>query len=173
MSSHRFMWLLLACVAVPAGVHADDRYQRYFQGAYRACSDQFPTDTVSASTDYAAAREDCYAKKVQAALAKLPPDSPRVLEGALQAAPDYAHVAFEAALQAGFDPYYAVTAATRTLPAFGDTFASRAIQYGADPSKVTEATAAGYKREDSREYEREYEREYQQQDPRKDDKKNP
>ena len=64
MSSHRFMWLLLACVAVPAGVHADDRYQRYFQGAYRACSDQFPTDTVSASTDYAAAREDCYAKKV-------------------------------------------------------------------------------------------------------------
>lgn len=163
MSSRRLVWFLLACIAIPLGASAEDRYQRYFENAYRACSDQFPPDTVSASIDYTAAREDCYAGKVQRALAALPPDSPQRFEGALQAVPDYAHIAFEAALDAGFDPYYAVTAATRVMPAFADTFASRAIRYGADPSKVTEATAAGYRRE----YERENEREREREDKRK------
>lgn len=160
MLSRRLMWFLLVSITVPVAVNAEDRYQRYFESAYRACSDQFPPDTVSASVDYAAAREDCYAGKVQQALASLPPNSPQLFEGALQAAPDYAHVAFEAALNAGFDPYYAVTAATRVMPAFADRFANRAIQYGADPSKVTEATAAGYPREYKREQEREREGNY-------------
>lgn len=126
---------------------ADDRYERYFHGAYRACSDRFPPDTVSASLDYAAARESCYADEVRRALAMLPPDSPQLMVGALQAAPDYAHVTFDVALAAGVDPYFAVTAATRTLPDYDRTFASRAIARGADPSQVTEATAAGHRYE--------------------------
>lgn len=140
--------VLLTGVGVGAGsVVAADRYEQFFQSAYRACNNQYPPDTVSASIDVAAAREGCYATQVSRALAMLPPDSPQLLVGALQAAPDYAHVAFESALKAGIDPYFAVTAATQTLPRLGETFASRAIQYGADPSRVTEATAAGYRRE--------------------------
>lgn len=127
---------------------AADRYQQLFQSAYRACSNQFPPDVVSASMDFAAAREACYAEHVQRALATMPPSSPQLLMGALQAVPDFADSTFDVALKAGFDPYYAVTAATRTLPDRSATFASRAIQYGADPSRVTEATAAGRQRED-------------------------
>lgn len=150
MSTRRIVSLLLLAGVGSAGVAsvaAADRYEQFFQSAYRACTNQYPPDTVSASLDFAAAREDCYAAQVSRALAMLPPDSPQLLVGALQAAPDYAHVAFESALKAGIDPYFAVTSATQTLPRQGDTFASRAIQYGADPSRVTEATAAGYRRE--------------------------
>lgn len=139
--------LLAVVCLLGSAAHADDRYQRYFHGAYRACSDRFPPDTVSASLDYAVARENCYADEVRRALAMLPPDSPQLMIGALQAVPDYAHATFDAALAAGVDPYFAVTAATRTLPEYDRTFASRAIARGADPSQVTEATAAGHRYE--------------------------
>jgi hypothetical protein len=152
MSSGRVVslvsWVVAAVVSIlSSAASAEDRYQLFFQNAYRACSDQFPPDTVSATKDFAAAREDCYAAQVSRALASLPPQSPQLLLGALQAVPDYAHLTFESALNAGIDPYYAVTAATRVVPEYSQTFASRAIGYGADPSKVTEATAAGFRRE--------------------------
>lgn len=141
--------LAVLLLAIPVKhAEAADRYQQFFQSAYRACSNQFPPDVVSASMDFAAAREACYAEHVQRALASIPPSSPQLLVGALQAVPDFADTTFEVALKAGIDPYYAVTAATRTLPDYGDTFASRAIRYGADPSRVTEATAAGRYHED-------------------------
>ncbi len=124
----------------------DNPHLDYFANVYRNCSAQYPPEQVSASRDIAAERRNCYLNQVVAALAQMPPDSPMRLQMALQIAPEYADGTFVSALQVGFDPYYAVTAATRALPEQDLTFANLAIARGADPSQVTQATAAGLRR---------------------------
>ena len=139
--------LVLATSNMLTSSNADDNaYLGFFAGAYRSCSELYPPEQVSASRDIAAERRNCYLNQVVAALSQLPPDSPVRLQMALQVAPEYADGTFVSALQAGFDPYYAVTTATRALPEQDLTFANLAIARGADPSQVTQATAAGLRR---------------------------
>jgi len=145
MSARHLMFSLF--IVSTAALAGGDAYLNYFNSAYRACSDRYPPEQISASQDLAAARQSCYADQVARALGNLPPDSPDRLSAALQIAPEYAGSTFVAALQAGFDPYYAVAAATSALPQYDGTFAQLAISRGADPTQVTEATAAGLRRE--------------------------
>lgn len=122
---------------------AGDSYVTHFATVYRDCADRYPPHEISATQDVAAARETCFSEQVAKALANMPPDSPQRLTAALQVAPEYADSTFASALEVGFDPYFAVTAATRALPDQNAKFAALAIGHGADPSQVTEATAAG------------------------------
>ncbi len=116
----------------------------HFQIAYYQCSEQFPPHVVSASIDFELARKACYVRLARSAMLNLPPNTPSLLYAALQAYPDTAESVFDEALTLGVEPYYAVTAATRALPLQDSQFARRAIAFGADPSRVTEATAAGH-----------------------------
>ncbi len=70
-------------------------------------------------------------------------DRSKMLRAALKAEPSLAVAAYDGALRGRVSPVLAYTVASATLPSAQQSFAQRAIAYGADPSQVAEATAAG------------------------------
>ncbi len=66
-----------------------------------------------------------------------------LVAAAVQAAPQYVADTVQAALQSGMDSYQVVQVATAAYPAAEATIAQQAITYGADPTAVLNATAAG------------------------------
>ena len=70
-------------------------------------------------------------------------DRSKMLRAALKAEPSLAVAAYDGALRGRVSPVLAYTIASAALPSAQQSFAQRAIAYGADPSQVAEATAAG------------------------------
>jgi len=136
--------LLLLLLLAPTSNAGEAEIDTRFLISYRLCSDQFPPHVISASVDYDQARSACYVRLVRIAMHDLPPSTPAMLYSALQSSPESAEPVFGQALSLGFEPYYAVTAATQALPQQSPEFVRHAIAFGADPSRVTEAAAAGH-----------------------------
>lgn len=138
---------VVACCGLWCGVTlASDPASQYFADAYQECDKLYQADKAAPATSGQFSKEACYAWQARIAFADYSEQRDSYFAAALKAAPEYAGQTFDAALEAGFDHYQAVTVATAAYPKAEATYAQRAISYGADPARVTEATAAGYKK---------------------------
>jgi hypothetical protein len=139
--------IAVACCSLWCGVAlADDPASSYFASAYKECDKLYQADQAAPAGSGQFSREACYTWKARVAFTDYSMQRDAYFAAALKAAPEYAAQTFDAALDAGFDQYEAVTLATAAYPKAEATYAERAISYGADPTRVTEATAAGYKK---------------------------
>ncbi len=133
--------LMLALGLIAGSAMAGDMqpYAKEFSAAAKDCE-------RVAKFDSSFNKDSCYQYNVSAAFydAKGKAGS-EVLTAAIKAAPQFSEQSFDAAVQSGFDVYEAVKVATYANPKAEATYAQRAIAYGADATRVTEATAAGRK----------------------------
>ncbi|NQD37209.1 hypothetical protein HPT27_09235 [Permianibacter sp. IMCC34836] len=138
---------VVACCGLWCGMAlAGDTASSYFANAYKECDKLYQADQAAPSASGQFSREACYSYQVRVALADNAANRNEYFAAALKSAPEYVAQTFDAALDAGFDQYEAITVATTAYPKGEATYAQRAISYGADPAMVTEATAAGYKK---------------------------
>ena len=141
--------VLAACCSLWCGAAAageTNPYNAYFQEALDQCQTlaKFNPQTDASGSYFSA--EHCYAWQSQLAYEDNPQARDQYLTAALQVAPQYAEETFAKALDVGLDRYHAVTLATAAYPKAEATYAQLAITRGADPTKVTQATAAGRKK---------------------------
>lgn len=137
----------LACCSLWCGAAlAGDQPAAYFAAAHKECDALYKADQAAPAASGQLSREACYTWQARLAFADYSDQRAAYFAAALQSAPEYASQTFDAALDAGFDQYEAVTVATAAYPKAEATYAQRAISYGADPARVTEATAAGYRK---------------------------
>lgn len=138
--------VVVACCGLWCGTAlAGENPAQYFADAYKECDKLYQADQSAPANSGQFSREACYTWKARMAFSDYSEQRNEYFAAALKAAPEYAAQTFDAALDAGFDQYEAVTLATTAYPKAEATYAQRAISYGADPTLVTQATAAGYK----------------------------
>lgn len=155
-------WGVLGSTAMAADANP---YTSTFHKAFEQCSSLAKANPDTGTGTYFA-QDSCYswqvkmtinderscrsagvqADRCQGFLANAKNRTPKLLTAAIQAAPDYLNDTVDAALQSGMDSYDVVAIATSISPQSSDSIAQRAIAYGADPTRVLEATAAGRKK---------------------------
>jgi hypothetical protein len=139
--------VVVACCSLWCGAAlAGENPAQYFAQAQKECDKLYQADQASPAAAGQFSREACYTWQTRLAFADHADQRDAYFAAALKAAPEYVAQTFDAALDAGFDQYEAVTLATAAYPKAESTYAQRAISYGADPALVTQATAAGYKK---------------------------
>ncbi len=134
----------LACCSLWCGAAlAGDTAADYFAAAYKECDKLAQADQAAPQASGQFSKENCYSWQAGLAFTDHASDRNAYFAAALKAAPEFAGKTFDAALRAGMDQYEAVTVATTAYPQAEATYAQQAIAYGADPARVTTATAAG------------------------------
>lgn len=111
-----------------------------FAQTLKLCEKMAAANPDTGSGTYFAA-DSCYKFQVQMTLTAN--KQPGQLTAALQAAPQFVDDTVEAALQVGMNSYDVVAVATAALPQSATVIAQRALAYGAEPSTILQATAAG------------------------------
>lgn len=154
--------LLVSSSALAESFYDEVLYTQ-FREAAEAC--QIDVDNAVAQGREVLSLKDCYADKVAQTMSelkrqnikspwfygtyvKLPKrtgsnDQDNFLIAAMKADPILTLTAFNAALDANMDVYYATEVASAYLPNQRDDFSRIAIRHGAAPDRVTTATAAG------------------------------
>jgi len=140
--------VITACCSLWCGIAQSsdsNPYNAYFTNAKNQCEKLAEANPPDAEGNMFSA-EKCYTWQSQVAYHDNPKARDQYFVAALSVAPEYSEQTFDTALSAGFDTYKAVTLATTAYPRGEATFAQLAIAHGADPSQVTQATAAGRKK---------------------------
>ena len=139
---------VITCCSLWCGAAlAGDNPASYFAAAQKECDKLAQADQAAPAASGQFSKEACYTWQTRLAFADYSEQRSAYFAAALKAAPEYAAQTYDAALDAGFDQYEAVTVATTAYPKAEATYAQRAISYGADPALVTQATAAGYRKQ--------------------------
>lgn len=141
--------VMAACCSLWCGIATagdSNPYNAYFKDALNECQTLAKANPQTEPSGDFFSAERCYAWQAQLAYEDNPKARDQYLVAALRVAPEYAEETFSRALHTGFDAYHAVTLATATYPKAEATYAQLAIAQGADPTQVTQATAAGRKK---------------------------